>query len=315
MPQLLAELQRWAVEADPEVYWGAIAILVAAGLLALWFGFSRLRAARLIEDTPTQRVRSAAQGYVELEGRAAWIPGPEIHSPLTRTPCVWWRYRVQQQRGHGRNRRWHTIDRGQSDDLFWLDDGTGTCVIDPVGARVHADLRRSWRGSTRRPLSTPRSGSGLSAFFGFGSYRYDEQLVTFGAPLHVLGMFDTTRNMHQENEESVLRDVISEWKADYAALLERFDRDGDGRLNMQEWQQVRAAARDEARRRVASEPPPPALTTHVLRRPRDGRLFLISTLPQATLAGRKRLHALVLLPLAVACGGLLAALLQARLPL
>ena len=52
---------------DPQFWMGVLAI---AAPLLFYFGFRNWRVARLIDDTPVSRVRSAAQGYVELSGIA-----------------------------------------------------------------------------------------------------------------------------------------------------------------------------------------------------------------------------------------------------
>ena len=61
-----------------------------------WFALRWLHVARMIEDTPTSRIRSAAQGYVELGGRCRALDGTQNLAPLTQRPCVWWRCRIQQ---------------------------------------------------------------------------------------------------------------------------------------------------------------------------------------------------------------------------
>ena len=52
--------------ADPSDAWFWVLNLGAAVIGGGWFAFRFLHVARVIEDTPTSRVRSAAQGYVEL---------------------------------------------------------------------------------------------------------------------------------------------------------------------------------------------------------------------------------------------------------
>ena len=68
-------------------------IAAAAALLAL-FGlfrfFVRLRRDRLVADTPTARIRSAAQGYVKVTGRALPAGSAPTAAPLSSRPCVWW---------------------------------------------------------------------------------------------------------------------------------------------------------------------------------------------------------------------------------
>ena len=313
MPELLAPLRQWAAGADPDGFWWLCTLLAAATLGSGWLGFRRLKRARLIEDTPTQRLRSAAQGYVELEGAARWMPGPEIRAPLSRTPCAWWRYRIEQRRGSGKNARWHRLEGGVSDDLFLLDDGTGECVIDPEGAQVYPDVRRQWRGSTRRPLRIPPADRGWLGRLGigFGSYRYSEQLISLQAPLHALGQFGTVRAARGEDERQAQRELLAEWKRDRETLLVRFDADGDGAIDLDEWEAARFRALETVRREAAEAPAPP--DAHMLREPGDGRAFLLSTWPQDRLARYKRISAAFLLAGAAAGGVLLAIFLEARL--
>ena len=47
-----------------------IGIALLLGGAALWGAFNFLKRKRIIEDTPTALVRSAPQGYVELQGQA-----------------------------------------------------------------------------------------------------------------------------------------------------------------------------------------------------------------------------------------------------
>ena len=64
----------------PGGFWSLLSVLSALALLALYFAFRNLHRARLIEDTPTSRIRSAHQGYVELIGEAAMMRGETIQS-------------------------------------------------------------------------------------------------------------------------------------------------------------------------------------------------------------------------------------------
>jgi multidrug resistance efflux pump len=61
-----------------------VAFTAGVGAAGLWYGFRWWRWARLIEDTPTSQVRSAAQGLVELVGTARGMPGAPVIAPLSR---------------------------------------------------------------------------------------------------------------------------------------------------------------------------------------------------------------------------------------
>ena len=43
------------------------------------------------------------------------------------------RYRIEHKDS---DNKWHTLDSGESEDSFILDDGSGQCVIDPCAAEI-----------------------------------------------------------------------------------------------------------------------------------------------------------------------------------
>ena len=50
-------------------FWAALAL--GAGPVLFWRGFRDLRTQRLIQNTPTARIRSMPMGLVEINGEAA----------------------------------------------------------------------------------------------------------------------------------------------------------------------------------------------------------------------------------------------------
>jgi hypothetical protein len=293
-----------AADADSFWIWTAVSLLVGIG--AFWGSFAALKKARLIENTPTSRIRSAAQGYVELEGDARLLPGPEIVSPLSGQRCCWWQYQVERQetvvRNGKRTSEWRTVESAVSDSLFLLVDTTGECVVDPHGAKIDPNLRRQWRGSTQRPQQVPEK----SSFFQFGDYRYTEKMIRIGTPLYALGQFRSQTAHLELNESADAAALLREWKADQAALLQRFDRNGDGQIDLNEWEAVRRAALEQARHHALEQ----TLDTdvHVLCRPGDGRPFILSAHAQHELTRRHRVGAAfwLLISLAASCAGVFA---------
>ena len=71
--------------------------------------------------------------------------------------------------------------------------------------------------------------------------------------------------------------------------MRRFDNNGDGSINLAEWEAVREAARRAVQEMQAARPAQDAL--HVLGKP-DGQLYLLAALPPADLARRFRRRAL-----------------------
>jgi len=282
---VLAESEHWVVLADGGEFAlvvGGLLILCAGGL----YGFLRYsRLLRLIADTPTARIRSAPQGLVQLEGTGGWLPGPQIVAPLSGLPCVWYRYRIEESSGTlGRNRRRVVVAQGRSDDLFVLTDGTGECVVDPDGATVIRPERDVWYSASRALNSGPRGGSRWG-----GRYRHTEERLPAQQPLLVVGEFATRRHEGLDRNER-MRDLLGRWKND-PAIIARYDSSGDGRLSVQDWEKVRAAARDEVEREMLREETPDAV--HLLRRGERGtqRILLLSTLDESQLLFRQRLRA------------------------
>jgi len=66
-----------------------------AGLVFFFKGFGVWRKMRLIQDTPTSKIRSMALGRVELYGQA--VEKAELTAPLTGAACVYYRYQVEQE--------------------------------------------------------------------------------------------------------------------------------------------------------------------------------------------------------------------------
>ncbi len=289
----------WARTAPADDFWIVAAILVVLTVGGFVGTFYYLMRKRIIEDTPTSLIRSAAQGYIELVGVGRLLEGPPIVSPLTGTHCTWYSYEIAERRRSGRRTRWVTIDKGTSEELFMLEDSTGTCVIDPEGASVTPGHRDVWYGSTARPSA--RSG-GKRRWLSGGRYRYTEQRLQPGEPLYAIGLFETVGgaggDFHVDDD---VRELLRDWKRDSERLLRQFDRNKDGEIDVQEWETVRKQAYREvmahhAERKTAA-PTNLMSATHDRRRP-----YILSAVPQDDLVRRFHYYASGLIVLFFAAG-------------
>lgn len=268
-----------------------VTVIVLAAFYAIWRNWSR---ARVIEDTPTARIRSAPQGYVELEGDGALLPGQPIVAPLTGRQCIWYRYRIEHEEhthdSKGRSHtHWRTVDSGTSESLFHVDDGTGRCVIDPDGAEVHPDDKDVWRGHARWPSGGPPRRSRGWLRLATGDYRYTEERLLPG-PLYAIGWFESVRSA-DGNIKDAVGALLRHWKQDQAALLHRFDANGDGHIDAAEWGRARDAAHQQVIRDRAHKASEPAV--NLLRRPEPDNLpFILSAHPQSHLTRRYRYRAI-----------------------
>jgi len=276
--------------AEPSDVWFWLLVLCAAVGGGGWFAFRWLHVARLVEDTPTSRVRSAAQGYVELAGRCRPLPGTANPAPLTQRPCVWWHYRIQRRTGSGapgkRRTRWSTVNSGHSGQPFLLDDGTGSCIVQPAGAEVLTGEATTWYGDTPWPTTEP----GRRLPFGEPEYRYFEERIYEHEHVYAIGQFRTHSAAGQRDLQAETAALLGEWKQDQARLAERFDTDRDGHVSLAEWERARGEARQTVLRRHLEQPVGPAL--HVLGPPDGDRLFMIAAFPGREVARRYRRRAL-----------------------
>ena len=279
-------------------FWFLAAAAVAAALAGFYFAFRHLGRARLVEDTPTARIRSAPQGYVELEGEVK-AGGEAVIAPLTQSPCCWYRFKIE-RRG---DKKWSTVEQGTSEVPFVLDDGTDRCLVDPHGAEVTPTDRSVWYGWSEFPTDrapqrvrvAPRTAWLVQlAIQGQADvssrYRYTEERIYPGDRLYAIGSFDSLGELGQQQErQELLRERLQGWKQDRTRLLALFDRNRDGEIDPGEWEHVRRAAAAEVARDYAQELPGRIL--HSLRRPDTGQPYLLSSLPQFELARRHRLYA------------------------
>jgi hypothetical protein len=269
--------------------------LAAAVAYSFWYTFKAWSANRVIGDTPASRVRSAAQGYVELAGQGLINEAAPNKAPLTHRPCTWWRYKIEERSSVGRSRNWSTIDSGTSEIPFILDDGTGRCLVDPRGAEVFPKAKDVWYGDSVWPDLRIPDGQG---FFGKladvllsgGRYRYTEYRLQSHEPVCALGEFRSIGGIGAEDPDDAVARLLHDWKQDQKTLLARFDRDRDGVLSGAEWDLAREAARQQAVGGMLAKPPAP--TQSLLCKPEDGRAFLLSASDASSLARRLRLKAL-----------------------
>jgi hypothetical protein len=238
-----------AAQLDTPAAWPwALAAMAGVSFFAWTANFRRYRQ---IHDLPTSKVASAAQGYVELFGHAENIEGAPVVSKLTGLPCCWYRYTIERK---GSDDKWEYADSGESNDHFFLVDDTGQCVISPEGAEIITSGHETWEQ---------------------GEYRYTEWLLPQKSRLYAIGEFSTSSGAVLElDERRDVSELLADWKQDRAELVKRFDLNDDGNVDLKEWELARLQARREVRRRHAEFRTRDGV--HLLRKPRDGRLFLLA---------------------------------------
>jgi hypothetical protein len=121
-------------------------------------------------------------------------------------------------------------------------------------------------------------------------YRYAEHRIYEHERVYALGDFRSTASAAEPDHQAAVVELLAMWKQDQPALLRRFDRDGDGRIDLDEWEAARAMARQTVL--ASSTERGPRANYHMLGRPDEGRLFLVAALPHGDLVSRYRRRAL-----------------------
>lgn len=106
------------------------------GLYLFFKGFVFFRRKRLIENTPTSKIRSIAMGLVEVFGEVMPAQGGMLKSPLSNNDCVYYKYNIEELRGSGKSRRWVSVKRGSDKRHFFLKDETSLVLVNPEGADI-----------------------------------------------------------------------------------------------------------------------------------------------------------------------------------
>jgi hypothetical protein len=280
------------------LYWALAAFSAIAAAFAIYRLFVSVSRDRFVTDTPLARIRSAAQGYSRLEGHAGSTAPEVLVAPLSGRPCVWWDYRISIKETDSRgNSKWSQLESATSVTPFTLADQDGKCLVGPVGAEVTPTDSNTWYGDTPRPVAGPPLHGWIGALD--HTYRYTERVIGPGTRLSVLGELRS----HAEDREvdSDARSLLTTWKADQPDLLTRFDGNHDDKIDPQEWEAARSAARAQAEATVANSR---IDRTNIVAQPTHGQPFIIAPLDGRQLARRERRNAWLFLAAAVLFLGL-----------
>ena len=301
-------MTEWITALEAPSFWLYATLWITGSCYLFFRTFSSLHKKRVIKDTPTSWLRSAAQGYTELVGRGIHIDGPPLMSPLSGRECLWYRIKTEEiidsidrhrepdifillgllNRLFSKSTPLKSVNQKESDDLFYLDDDTGRCVIDPEGAHITPSLSRSWYGNSPVPDRGPALGKSSIGY----RYKYSEELLLPGDILYAIGDLKTqggAGSITDMKEEA--RDLLTNWKQDQKKLLERFDRNDDGEISVSEWNRARKTAAEEISNNHAGNDVPLVVT--MLNKTNDSRRpFIISSDPLHDLIDRYHRHSL-----------------------
>lgn len=156
----------WALQSNSSDDEGDLFFMVlfgfAAGLYLIYDGFDTWQLGRLVQDTPTSKVRSMPVGRVELEGDVRKRDGA-VTPPLTDEECVYVNWKAEKREKYtdddGNTRyRWETIASGTENFPFDLEDDTGKVLIRTDRDDPEFDIRQGghdWQQTYGQGESAP----------------------------------------------------------------------------------------------------------------------------------------------------------------
>ena len=225
--------------AEHQVFWKAVAGsgVLLAGFLMFCYSLLLLYYRRMIENTPTSKIRSMSMGMVELSGRTRLYY--DLRSSATKTHCVYYRCRYYKYQRTGDNSRWALTRSVSSGKIpFYIEDDTGRVLVKPEGAIFNVPLTtQSFQGSYIPSLSLQMHDPNSKVV---------EEMIPVGTRLYVLGSAHVEK--HGRKFSEILADKLRRLKQDSAAMAQ-YDINGDGHIDGHEWE----AARKDAEQTVYAE--------------------------------------------------------------
>lgn len=164
------------------------------GLYYFAKGLSWLKQKRLIENTPTSKIRSLAMGLVEIYGGVVPAEGKLLKSPFSVKDCVYCKYTIEEYRRSGKSSHWVTVKSDVEMAPFYLKDDTGSVMIDPKGVKpeipMDFEFNSGWGKDPPESVKQflKNNKMNFEDFLGFNkTMRYREYIIEPQNKLYVMG--------------------------------------------------------------------------------------------------------------------------------
>ncbi len=164
------------------------------GLYYFVKGLSWLKQKRLIENTPTSKIRSIAMGLVEVCGEVVLAQGKLLKSPFSVKDCVYCKYAIEEYRRSGKSSHWVIVKSDEQMTQFYLKDETGMVLVDPEGAKLEIpmdfEFNSGWGKDPPESVKQFLNNNKMNfeGFLGFNkTMRYREYIIEPQNKLYVMG--------------------------------------------------------------------------------------------------------------------------------
>jgi hypothetical protein len=94
---MYSRLQSEVLALSDSDYLVILLIMVVTTVWLIYICFTTSRRFRFVDATATSKIRSAAQGHVELKGLAEWMKGDSFTSPFSNSRCVWYHCTIEKR--------------------------------------------------------------------------------------------------------------------------------------------------------------------------------------------------------------------------
>lgn len=109
----------------------ALLLGTAGAGLATWLGIGKIALKRMIENVPTSPASGVVYGLTELQGQVErYQDGCELTAPYSRRACLYFRHKIEERQGSGKDAHWETLSDDSARLPFFCVDSTGRMLVD-----------------------------------------------------------------------------------------------------------------------------------------------------------------------------------------
>ena len=238
---------------------------------------------RRIENIPTARIRSIAMGLVEVSGEAR--QKYLLKTPYSLLDCVFYRYKVVEQYETHKGRAQRILASGDSGWMpFYLEDESDHILVEPEGAVIEGLITQTFH-----PGTTSTAGPWATSDSASLNITIVETLIPVGYSIYALGTAQRRTCAFSRRREELL-ERLRELKSS-PDRLSAYDLNGDGKVDIEEWQQARQDVEHQLMEESLHETEDP--DDVFIGKGEQGQPFLISSKSEKALVRRLRTRAVL----------------------
>ena len=179
------------------------------GMIPIYLGAKYYAFRKVVIDTPTSKIWDLHKGLVELNGEVVPSEKGTMTSPILQKECVYYKYRIQEYRSHGKSGSYVTISEGEKHRLFYLQDLTGFVLVDSRQAKF--EIFNKYKITTGFFKNVPVSAipflqknniSFKAPFLGCKNMRFEEQAIVPYSKIYLLGNVENRFNVEDISRKS-----------------------------------------------------------------------------------------------------------------